>query len=117
MFRSVYFTAPRRGLIILYCCTRRYPLEFISSPPLSSRLVRPKIRKMNDADERREEDDNDADHFIEEETPLFRPDENLLQRWENLRRQVDRNDSRLRCIEQIGIATGDQDGYVPHDGD
>jgi hypothetical protein len=44
---------------------------------------------MNHADERREEDDNDADHFIEEEIPLLRPDENLLQRWENLRRQVD----------------------------
>jgi hypothetical protein len=44
---------------------------------------------MNDADERREEDDNDADHFIEEEIPLLRSDENLLQRWENLRRQVD----------------------------
>ena len=78
---------------------------------------------MNEVDyERREEYNNDADHAIGEEMPFWRPDENLLQRLESLRRQVDRNDSNLRCIEMIGIATSidgnhsDHFGYIPHDG-
>ncbi len=79
---------------------------------------------MNEVDdERSEEYNNDADHAIEEEMPFWRPDENLLQRLESLRRQVDRNDSNLHCIEMIGIATSidgnhsDHAGYIPHDGD